>query len=1389
MGADSKANQTYSVILSAKKYPLTFQIVLILARCLNLEAFDKKIKKLKSLLPAVMVADRMAALHEIERLSRKKAAGPAAEKLGARLVRLEKRLEASGRRRALRQKNLPEFSYNEELPITARKDEIIEAICRHPVVIVSGETGSGKTTQLPKFCLAAGRGIAGLIGHTQPRRIAAMSNARRIAEEFGQELGRAVGYKIRFKDRSSKDAYLKLMTDGILLAETQTDRYLSAYDTIIVDEAHERSLNIDFILGILQTLLKHRDDLKLIITSATIDTEKFSKAFGDAPVIEVSGRMYPVEVRYWQPEFVEAQTNDWTHVELASQAVRRILKESSGGDMLVFMPTEQDIRDTCGLIEALRPKKSRILPLYARLTAAQQARVFARSAERKIIVATNVAETSITIPGIKYVVDSGLARIARYLPRSRTTSLPVVPVSRSSADQRKGRCGRVQNGICLRLFTEDDYLTRPLYTPPEILRSNLAEVILRMIALGLGEVADFPFIDRPDLKSIKDGFDLLYELGAIKTRCTAQGARRKVFGAAQKTESTRGESAGSVELTAKGRLMAKLPLDPRLSRMLLEAEGRGCIDQVAVIAAALSIQDPRERPLEKAAEADRIHAEFNDPLSDFTTLLNIWTRYCGIGHAKKSTSQLKQFCRQHFLSYRRMREWQDIYHQIAAILEEHGISAAHGARRTAHGKKRVALNSQFPIPTSDFEKIHKSILSGFLSNIAEKKEKNFFNATKNREVMIFPGSGLFDHAGKWIVAAEMVETSRLFARMAANIDSRWLEELGGDLCKRSYLDPYWDEKRDEVVAAEQVSLFGLVIVPQRLVPYGPIHPVEATDIFIRSAIIQGRLKKPFAFMKHNQDLIEDIKGIEARIRRHDLLIAEENLFDFYRQKLTRIYSPRRLSNAIKSRGGDKFLRLKKQQLMNYDPDADELSRYPLSTQMAGQVFEYKYHFGPGEDADGVTIKVPPALAAVVSRDALDWLVPGLFKEKIEALIKGLPKAYRKKLVPVSETVEIISRELPRGRRPLLSALGEFILQRFAVNIPASAWPIQTLAEHLKMRISVTAADGKELCSGRDSAILVQPAIEATPVDEFESYRHKWEKTGITCWDFGDLPEFIGSPESAKTKWVAYPALEAADENIRFVSLRLFRRPDRAVAVHRQGVAGLCKIHLAKDLKLFKRALKLPDAFKAAANYFSGKAGVEQRLLDRVCSDLFCKNIRSRDLFYAHVAEASSIFISHGQQLLDHCLSVLKAYHKARQELDKLKMANRNSRGVQNFVKELIGELARLVPESFINFYEIERLVHLERYIKSIEIRAQRAMVDFEKDMAKAREVKAFTDRLDDLIKAISPDASEEKRKALEAFFWLIEEYKVSVFAQELKTAIPVSQKRLEEKFAQIMRMI
>ncbi|MEX1328205.1 MAG: DUF3418 domain-containing protein [Desulfobacterales bacterium] len=1391
------------------------------------------IKKIESFLPQVLAVDRLAARREIKYLARKSGKFKPDKKLLNRINRLESRLQASVQKRDRRKENLPRLRFNEELPIFTKKDEIIEAIVRNQVIVVSGETGSGKTTQLPKYCLAAGRGIDGLIGCTQPRRIAATTVARRIAEELGQAYGNAVGYKIRFRDRTARDGYIKMMTDGILLAETQSDRHLSAYDTIIVDEAHERSLNIDFILGILRTLIQKRTDLKLIITSATIDTEKFSRAFDNAPVIEVSGRMYPVDIQYPQPQSDSTQENELTHVEMAVGAVKRVLRQGRTGDMLVFMPTEQDIRETCELIVAEKPKGAHVMPLFARLTAAEQSRVFARQPERKIIVATNVAETSITIPGIKYVIDSGLARISRYSPRTRTTSLPVVPISRSSCDQRKGRCGRVEDGICIRLFPADDYESRPQYTPPEILRANLAEVILRMISLKLGDVSEFPFIDRPDLKSIKDGFDLLFELGAIKKRLKAQGSRDKAASGAedrgQRAEDRRqksegrsqkadvgghgvgygGKSRGRVELTEKGRMMAGIPLDPRLSRMLIEAQKEGCIEEISIIAAALSLQDPRERPVEKAREADRVHATFYDSQSDFVTLLNIWRRYHSHRQQVNSNNQMKRFCREHFLSYMRMREWCDIHHQISDILKEYGLrppahrgvrrhpgGKAHGVRRKAEGGGGKAdkglgndLNFAFRIPPSTFEAIHKSVLSGFLSNIAQKKENNIYRAAKGREVMIFPGSGLFNKAKNWIVAEEMMETSRLFARTIANIDSDWLEDLGGDLCRRTYLDPHWEKNRGEVVASEQVSLFGLIIVPDRKISYGKVNPIDASRIFIQTALVNADVKKPFDFMKYNQELIDEVKDIENRLRRRDLLVDEHTLFEFYQEKLPAIYDIRSLAKYLKQKGNDRFLRMQKETLLQYQPDTGELVQYPARLDINRHVFECSYRFDPGKDDDGVTVTVPSALAQSVSPGTIDWLVPGLYPEKIEFLIKGLPKAYRKKLVPIKKTVDIIVREMPERQTSLVSALGDFIYRRFGVDIPAAAWSTDSLPDYLKMRISITAPDGKVLRAGRDTALLHGDVGGRVNSDEFEAARRKWEKKGIRRWNFGDLPEFVSDSGKRKASWVAYPALEPDSVAPKTVSLRLFRRQDKSLAAHRAGVAALYTIHFAKNLKFLKRQLMLPTDVRYAADYFGGAKKFVQRLYDRVIEILFAKNIRSEKAFYAHAESMAAKIYPTGQELLDKTIPVLTAYHEARSRVYTLQQADRTNRMAVSFLEALTRELECLVPQTFVAIYEIRRLDHLPRYIQAAAIRARRAMVDFEKDRAKSKEVIKFSDGLNQLLKELSPAVSDEKRQAIEDYFWLVEEFKVSIFAQELKTPVPISAKRLDKKLKEIGRMV
>jgi ATP-dependent helicase HrpA len=736
--------------------------------------------------------------------------------------------------------------------------------------------------------------------------VATVTVAHRIAEELGEEIGRSVGYQIRFEDRSGRNNSIKLMTDGILLNEAQNDPYLRRYDTIIVDEAHERSLNIDFVLGLLLTLLRKRRDIKVIITSATIDTEKFSRAFR-APIIEVSGRMYPVEVRYQPLDHELEDSGEITYVDGAVTALQKIMESRSEGDILIFMPTEQDIRETCQLIEAKFDKRTVVLPLFARLPWREQRRIFQPASRRKIVVATNVAETSITIPGIRYVIDTGLARISQYNPRSRTTSLPVRAISRSSADQRKGRCGRVQKGICVRLFDQADYENRPLFTEPEILRSNLAEVILRMLSLNLGDISTYPFIDPPHPKSIRDGIDILRELGAVTT-------------------DSKDEEPGNgkqYSLTERGRMMARLPIDPRISRMIIEAEREGCVNEILIIASALSIQDPRERPVESEKEADKAHARFADPFSDFMTLLTIWNQYHGLVQTAKSRSRMKKFCREHYLSIRRMKEWIDVYDQLKAILDEHGWKIRQ--RREADDK---AL----------YDGIHRSIISGYLSNIAMRREKNIYTAARGKEVMIFPGSGLFNKGGSWIVAAEMIETSRLFARMAANIKVEWLEELGGSLCRSTYSEPHWRRDRGEVVAYEQVSLFGLVIVTRRPVSYGPINSAEASEIFVRSALIEGDLRKPLPFLLHNLGVIERISRMEDKIRRRNLLAGEDELAQFYQKRLPGIYDTRTLQKLIRDRGMDGFLRMKEEDVLLRIPEEDELALYPDDVILDGHRF-------------------------------------------------------------------------------------------------------------------------------------------------------------------------------------------------------------------------------------------------------------------------------------------------------------------------------------------------------------------------------------------------------------------------------------------------------------------
>jgi len=1320
----------------------------------------------------MMCADRHIVLREVQVLRRRIKTRPPDKNLPARLNRLENRAKASIREKNRRRENKPRLKYNPDLPITSRKEEIIAAIQSHPVVIISGETGSGKTTQIPKFCLAAGRGIYGQIGCTQPRRIAATTVASRISEELGQVPGDAVGYKIRFRSRTGSRTFIKIMTDGILLSEIQRDPYLNQYDTLIVDEAHERSLNIDFILGILKSLLKQRNDLKVVITSATIDTQKFSEAFDHAPIIEVSGRMYPVSVRYMPETPPEGTGEETTYVEMAVRAVERLQRSDPWGDVLVFMPTEQGIRETCDLISGRGFRGVTVFPLYARLSAAEQKRIFHRLTGRKIIVATNIAETSITIPGIKYVIDTGLARISQYSPRSRTTALPVVPVSKSSADQRKGRCGRMQNGVCIRLFSEEDYDSRPLFTPPEILRANLAEVVLRMLALKLDNVSEFPFIDPPAPKSIQDGFDLLVELGAIKPKpAPKKSADRKGY-----------------SLTENGRLMAKIPIDPRLSRMLIEAQKEDCLNEMLIIASALSIQDPRERPLDSIHEADRAQAVFADPASDFITLLNIWNRYHDELRQEKSNRRLKSFCRMHFLSFNRMREWRDIHAQIKALLDEVRFTRRPGSRKPgpdpgAKAKGRAEKDSAL------YGAIHRSILSGFLSQIAEKKEKNLFKAARGREVVIFPGSGLFDRADRWVVAAEMVETSRLFFRTVANIDPRWLEDLGRELCKYTYLNPRWDINQGRVVASEQVSLYGLIIMPPRTVGYGPINPEEARDIFVGSALVSGRVRTPPAFMKHNQDRINEVKVMENRLRRRDLLVGDGFIFEFYRQRLPLISDLKSLEKFLKDKKNDAQLRLKTEDLFNYPPDRKELSLYPEILSLKKHRFPLSYNFDPGTADDGVTLNISSNLVPVIEADMVDWVVPGLLREKITALIRGLPKTYRTKLMPLNRTVDIILSEMPRGKTNLATALSMFISERLNHAIPASAWPLESLPDHLKMRLAVTDLKGNVIKAGRDKALLYQAVSEKIEPDEFESARLKWEKQGLTRWDFGDLPESITVAGRDKTPRVLYTGLEIDPAGGGKANLRLFQRRDDAHRSHLKGVRKLLGIYFAGELKFLKKALHLPARVRPLADYFGGAERFEKMLFEKIETTLFEKNIRTQEEFDAQAKIIAACLRADGQQKFNLALNTLTAYHEARTTLHGLKAANQASGPAVAFIENLQNELIRLVPDTFVALYDDDRLVHLPRYIKALAMRTERGLINLEKDQQKSEHLSGYTRSLKKLLQALTPLTSKEKRMRIEEFFWLLEEYKISLFAQELKTAFPVSKKRLDRKLVEIEKMV
>jgi len=1305
----------------------------------NAVGIAETVKRIRSLMPKARLRDREAADRGLKSLSDGRRVRVSRDVIG-KLVELEDRLNRSVKDCRRREQQMPGVSFPRELPISAYRREIVRSIQQNRVVIIAGETGCGKSTQIPKMCLSAGRGISGQIACTQPRRIAATTIARRIAEEMGEPLGRSVGYKIRFQDKSSPLSYIKIMTDGMLLAETQSDPRLMTYDTLIIDEAHERSLNIDFLLGITRILLAARPELRLVVTSATLDTEKFSRAFEGAPVIEVGGRMFPVEVEY-HPGAV-SPGGDEDYVDMAVKAVSRLKKAKRGGDILIFMPTELDILETCERLEGRRYTGTTVLPLFARLPAAQQGRVYGVTGS-KIVVATNVAETSLTIPGIKYVIDSGLARISQYQPGTRINSLPVSDISRSSADQRMGRCGRVREGVCIRLYSQQDYESRIPFTPPEILRSNLAEVILRMMFLNLGHPSRFPFVDRPKTQNVKDGYDTLLELGAI---------RRK---------------GREIAITAMGRVMARMPLDPKISRMLLEAKTEGCLRQVAVIAAVLSIRDPRERPPDKTAEADRGHAVFKHPDSDFLTLLNIWDKYHDDWEKLNSQGKRRKFCREHFLSFSRMREWVHVHNQILEILKEQKIPL---------GKPPVASRKR-----DIYAEIHKAVLSGFLSNIAVLKEKNIYQAAKGREVMMFPGSALFNAARPWVVAAEMVETSRLFARTAARIESSWLEALGGSLCRYSYSEARWDPKRGEVRARERVTLYGLEIVSEREVSYGRINPEEAHRIFVRSALVEGRIEDPPAFLRHNLELCRRIRMMEEKLRKHDILVGEEVMTAFYSRILEKVADLRSLERKIRERGSDDFLRMKEAELLRKIPDAAELNRFPDELNIGGARLRTAYRFAPGEKEDGVTLEVPASLFDGLPSEPLEWGVPGQLREKITALIKGLPKRYRKQLLPVADTVDTVVREMKPKDRSLSYELSDFIKRRFQVVVPPAEWEKAEISPYLRMRVALTDEAGRQIKSGRDLAALRREMRAVSLPEEvpvWERAREKWERIGVTDWDFDSLPERIALGAFLN----AYPGLEPTKNG---VNIRLFKSRAEALSSHLKGVQSLLIRQFAKGLDFLRRILLLPDEYGRTALFFKGKAAIEALLLERIKREVFQKNLRTQENYNSYTEDLVPLLHEKAHILRKVMLDILDTYQKTRGVLLSLEKSEPNNKALASLCAGIRDELAVLLPVDFPARYPLTRLLHFPRYLDALRIRAERGRIDPLKDREKVKRIGVFIRARDDLKQSFSPATSLERRKAWNELRWMIEEFKVSLFAPELKTAGPVSPKRLTKKLKEI----
>jgi ATP-dependent helicase HrpA len=1208
--------------------------------------------------------------------------------------------------------------FDPALPVSARRDDIRAALERHRVIVVCGETGSGKTTQLPKILLERARAQAeaprGRIGHTQPRRIAARSVAARIAEELGTEPGALVGYKVRFQEKLGAGTLIKLMTDGILLAETQSDPMLSEYHSIIVDEAHERSVNIDFLLGYLRSLVERRADLKVVVTSATLDAERFSRHFGGAPVIEVSGRLYPVEVRFRPVGGDEEDTTREEEEQALAEAVEELGREGPG-DVLVFLPGEREIRDTA---EVLRKRRvaAEILPLYSRLPAAEQDRIFKPGGGRRVVLATNVAETSLTVPGIRYVVDTGVARVKRYSYRNKVEMLRVEPISQAAAKQRAGRCGRVANGVCIRLYSEEDFARRPAYTEPELLRSSLASVILRAKTLGLDDVERFPFVDPPSARAIADGYELLAELGAV-------------------------DEARS--LTDIGRELARLPLDPRVARMLVAARAEGCLDQVLIIAAALSVQDPRERPLDKAGAADERHGAFADERSDFLAFLKLWKLQAEPG--------LRRLCREHFLSYPRMREWRDVHGQLQDTLAE------------------LKWPRSSVDPDKGYRPIHRALVAGLLGNIGMRDEADgSYAGARGIKFWVHPGSWT-RKPGKWIVAAELVETTRLFARCVAAIDPKWLEDLGAHLIRRESRNPHWEKSRGQVIALERGTLYGVPVYFDRRVPFGPVDPKLARDIFIQSALLEGNLDTRAPFLAHNRRLVAEIERLEHKSRRPDILVDEALIHAFYDARVPReIHSAADFERwrAQAERGEPKLLFLARAELMRHEAAGVTSENFPPALELGPNRFALEYHFEPGSERDGVTLTVPLALLNQVPAARTEWLVPGLIREKVRAMAKSMPQRLRQRLGALDEFAQRFCRAEAPADAPLGAAIARFVRREIGLEVPVDAFRPDSAPSHLHMNFRVVDEHGGTLRTGRDLAVLKRElggqteAILQAEAPAAQAERH-------TGWTFGDLAERMELARGAQTL-VGYPALVDAGDA---VLLQVFDSPEKAREAHRAGARRLFAIAFKDRIRELERAAAKNLAIGALKDDIVAAALERTFLVDSVPT-------RQAD-FARRVEQGRSRFNLIGQEIQRTAAGIVAEQAALEKKLKAMEA------GFPGPVREVREQVSRLLAPGWLARTPWERLQHLPRYLRAAALRLEKLRADPARDARLAGEIA----RLEaPYRRAAAMNARQGGgTAALAQFGWLLEELRVSLFAQELKTPVPVSAKRLAKLWETLRR--